>query len=95
MTDPIREALGLLRSVIWSGEPWTDQCETAFMGALADVAALRADNTRLAKDAEWAAKKAERLREFIDYTVDAYGNRMPTQWHAHARAALGEGAGTG
>lgn len=31
---------------------------------------------------------AEHAREFIAHTLDEYGDRMPSQWKAHARAAI-------
>jgi hypothetical protein len=48
------------------------------------IRAERAEEMAINRGAERDA-----LREFIAHTFDYYGERMPSQWKAHARATLG------
>jgi len=39
-------------------------------------------------------KDRDSLREFVAHTLDEYGERMPNQWKAHARARLADASGS-
>ena len=55
--EKAREALGLLRSIILSGEPWTPSAEATFAAALAEVE-------------EWEARLAN-LKALVDLAYEA------------------------
>jgi hypothetical protein len=46
----------------------------------------------LASQVEALLEDRELLREFVAHTLDEYGERMPSQWKAHARARLANGS---
>lgn len=77
-----REALGLLRSIIFSGESWTDTASAKFDAALAALDSLAAVVER----------QAEALREILDETAGWTVPRTPVDRlsiiDAIARAAL-------
>lgn len=37
-----------------------------------------------------AERRALAYQEFIAYTMDEFGERMPSQWKAHAKAVLSD-----
>lgn len=73
--------------------------------SIADRVANDHTDTVVAEDVQWfygVCRRVERetrmelepriatLREFVAHTLDEYGDRMPSQWKAHARAVLVE-----
>ena len=73
----------------WNFDPKVVAARCAALDALEAQAEAALDREAGTADAldEMRAER-DRLHEFIAHTLDEYGARMPTQWKAHARAAL-------